>query len=140
MSKIYSLAVATGLAIILGFGGKAAVNAESHVPDGDVIQTASFSGQSGHTVSGEVQLIQNGEVFYLVLGEDFEFDGAPDPRLGFSSNDEFDETSIFSSLNLDSGQQIYRLPATMDVSRFDEVTIWCEKFGVPLAEAKFLTN
>ena len=137
MSRFYSLAVATGLAIILGLGGETAVNADGHIPTGDVLQTGSFSGQSGHTVSGEVQLIQSGEVFYLVLGEDFQFDGAPDPRLGFSSNDEFDETSIFSGLNLDSGQQVYRLPATMDVSRFDEVTIWCEKFSAPLAEAKF---
>ena len=137
MAKMQSLAAVAVLAAALGLGGPAPVSAEDVLTDGDVLQTASFTGQSDHTVSGEVQLIQNGEVFYLVLGEDFQFDGAPDPRLGFSTNDEFDETSIFSSLNLDSGQQIYRLPATLDVSQFDEVTIWCEKFSVPLAEAKF---
>ncbi|MGK7910717.1 MAG: DM13 domain-containing protein [Synechococcus sp.] len=137
MSRMQSIAAVIAIASVLGLGGQAAVSAQSVLTDGDVLQTASFIGQSDHTVSGNVRLVQDGEVFYLVLGEDFQFDGAPDPRLGFSTNDEFDSSSIFSSLNLDSGQQVYRLPATLDVSQFDEVTIWCEKFGVPLAEAKF---
>lgn len=131
-----------GLALTLGIGLQAVALAEdaaieSIVADSEVLQTASFVGENGHTVSGNIQLVQNGEVVYLVLGEDFSFDGAPDPRLGFSTGDEFDENSTFSSLNLDSGQQIYRLPATMDISGFDEVTIWCEQFSVSLAEAKF---
>lgn len=104
---------------------------------GTVVQTASFVGENDHTVSGQVQIVQKGEVYYLVLGQDFSFDGAPDPRLGFSKNDQFVGTSLFSGLNQDSGQQVYRLPATLDVSNFDEITIWCEQFSVPLAEAKF---
>lgn len=102
-----------------------------------VVESATFTGESDHAVSGKVEIVKKGKVYYLVLGEDFSFDGAPDPRLGFSSQDSFVETSTFSGLNLDSGKQIYRLPATLDISNFDEVTIWCEKFGVPLAEAKF---
>lgn len=102
-----------------------------------VVESATFTGESDHTVSGKVEIVKKGKVYYLVLGEDFSFDGAPDPRLGFSSRDSYVETSTFSGLNLDSGKQIYRLPATLDISNFDEVTIWCEKFGVPLAEAKF---
>lgn len=102
-----------------------------------VVESATFTEESDHAVSGKVEIVKKGKVYYLVLGEDFSFDGAPDPRLGFSSQDSFVETSTFSGLNLDSGKQIYRLPATLDISNFDEVTIWCEKFGVPLAEAKF---
>lgn len=102
-----------------------------------VIESASFVGESDHTVSGKVEIIKKGDIHYLVLGEDFSFDGAPDPRLGFSLNDAFVAASTFSSLNLDSGQQLYRLPAGLNVSDYDEITIWCEKFGVPLAEAKF---
>ena len=108
------------------------------VPNGgEVVESANFVGENDHVVSGEVQIISKGDIQYLVLQEDFQFDGAPDPRLGFSSNDEYDESSTFSGLNLDSGKQIYRLPATLDISQFDEATIWCEKFSVPLAEAKF---
>ena len=137
MLKMKSLAAAAVMATVLGVCGQAVVRAEDVVTDGEVLQTASFIGENDHVVSGEVQLVQNGEVLYIVLGEDFSFDGAPDPRLGFSANDEFDEASTFSGLNLDSGKQVYRLPATLDVSQFDELTILCEKFSVPLAEAKF---
>ncbi|MEM1369062.1 MAG: DM13 domain-containing protein, partial [Cyanobacteria bacterium P01_H01_bin.15] len=76
-------------------------------------------------------------VSYLVLGKDFSFDGAPDPRLGFSNGDEFVQASLFSGLNKDTGKQIYRLPADFDHDAFDEITIWCQKFGVSLAEAKY---
>ena len=101
-----------------------------------VIQSASFVGENDRIVSGQVQIVRKGEISYLVLGEDFLFDGAPDPRLGFSKNDEFVEDSLFSGLNMDSGKQIYRLPATLDIGEYDEITIWCEAFSVPLAEAK----
>ncbi|PZD72686.1 hypothetical protein C1752_03522 [Acaryochloris thomasi RCC1774] len=102
-----------------------------------LIQSSSFTGENDHTVSGKVEIVKQGDIYYLILGEDFSFDGAPDPRLGFSNNDSFASASTFSGLNLDSGKQIYRLPATLDVGNYDELTIWCEKFGVPLAEAKF---
>lgn len=136
MAQMRSIVAAAALAAVMSLAGHA-VRAEDVLTDAEVLQTANFTGENGHVVSGEVQVVQNGEVFYLVLGEDFQFDGAPDPRLGFSSNDEYDESSTFSGLNLDSGKQIYRLPATLDISQFDEATIWCEKFSVPLAEAKF---
>ncbi|WP_026100665.1 DM13 domain-containing protein [Synechococcus sp. PCC 7336] len=136
MGKVKSLML-TALVTALSLGPQAFARAESVIAGGEVIHTASFTGQSNHTVSGQVQLVRRGEVFYLVLGDDFLFDGAPDPRLGFSVDDQFVKDSLFTSLNLDSGLQVYRLPPTLDVSNFDEVTIWCEKFSVPLAEAKF---
>ncbi|MEL6440468.1 MAG: DM13 domain-containing protein [Cyanobacteria bacterium J06621_8] len=105
--------------------------------DGEVIHSASFVGESNHEVSGGVQIIKKGDVQYLVLQEDFKFDGAPDPKLGFTLSDEFVEESLFSGLNHDEGQQVYRLPADFDSSKYDEITIWCHKFSVPLAEAKY---
>ena len=136
MGKFKSFIFAAAVAA-LSFSYQGLAQAGSVLAGGEVIQTASFVGQSDHTVSGQVQLVRRGDVLYLVLGDDFQFDGAPDPRIGFSTNDQFDQNSIFTSLNLDSGLQVYRLPATLNASNFDEVTIWCEKFGVPLAEAKF---
>ena len=113
------------------------VKAEDILAGGEVIETASFSGQSGHTVSGEVQIIKKGEIHYLVLQDNFKFDGAPDPKIGFSQNDEFSEDTLFSGLNLDEGQQIYRLPFGFDPANYDEVTIWCDKFNAYLAEATY---
>ncbi|NEO87566.1 MAG: DM13 domain-containing protein [Spirulina sp. SIO3F2] len=141
-SLLTAAAVATALSVL----PQSSVRADGHDAEPVVIAEASFVGESNHTVSGDVQIVQVGEgdsaKLYVVLGENFSFDGAPDPRLGFSSDDEFIPATIFSSLNLDSGKQIYRLPANLTLAELgeleaDELTIWCEKFGVPLAEAKF---
>ena len=113
------------------------VKAQDVLSGGEVIQSASFVGENGHTVSGGVQIIKQGDIHYLVLQPDFQFDGAPDPKLGFSKDGQLNEDDLFSGLNLDEGQQIYRLPVDIDLTAFDEVTIWCDKFNVSLAEAKY---
>lgn len=111
--------------------------ADNAMSGAEVITSASFIGENGHEVSGGVEIVKQGAVHYLVLQDDFEFDGAPDPKLGFSQNGEFVEDSLFSGLNLDRGKQIYRLPADFDAATYDEVTVWCDKFDVSLAEAKY---
>lgn len=113
------------------------VKAQDVLSGGEVIKTANFTGQGGHTVSGEMQIIKKGEIHYLVLQDDFSFDGAPDPKIGFSIKDKFSEDSLFSGLNLDKGKQIYRLPFDFNPADYDEVTIWCDKFNAFLAEAKY---
>ena len=160
MSRIKSLitvAILSGLSLTFQACGKAeqkasdpvssttapvTLNAEvSKILEGaTVLHEASFIGESDHTVSGTVKILKKGDLHYLKLADDFSFDGAPDPRLGFSKGDQFSQESLFSSLNLDSGKQLYRLPATLDISNFDEVTIWCKKFEVPLAEAKWYSS
>ena len=113
------------------------VKADDILSGGEILKTANFTGQGGHTVSGEVQIIKKGEIHYLVLQDDFSFDGAPDPKIGFSKKDDFSEDSLFSGLNLDKGKQIYRLPFDFNPDDYDEVTIWCDKFNAFLAEAKY---
>lgn len=113
------------------------VKAEDILKGGELIETGSFVGQGGHTVSGDFQIIKKGEIHYLVLQDNFEFDGAPDPKIGFSLNDEFSEDTLFSGLNLDEGKQIYRLPFDFNPAQYNEVTLWCDKFNADLAEAKY---
>ncbi len=113
------------------------VKAEDILRGGQLIETGSFIGQGGHTVSGEFQIIKKGEIHYLVLQDNFKFDGAPDPKIGFSLNDEFSEDTLFSGLNLDQGKQIYRLPFDFNPDKYNEVTLWCDKFNADLAEAKY---
>ncbi|MGI9356989.1 MAG: DM13 domain-containing protein, partial [Rhizobiaceae bacterium] len=33
------------------------------------------------------------------------------------------------------GRQLYEVPASIDLSAYDAVTIWCSKFAVPLGSA-----
>ncbi|MEM9371265.1 MAG: DM13 domain-containing protein, partial [Pseudomonadota bacterium] len=35
-----------------------------------------------------------------------------------------------------TGEQVYVIPAGLDVADFNEIWIWCEKFSVPLGVAK----
>ena len=113
------------------------VKAEDILRGGQLIETGSFIRQGGHTVSGEFQIIKKGEIHYLVLQDNFKFDGAPDPKIGFSLNDEFSEDTLFSGLNLDQGKQIYRLPFDFNPDKYNKVTLWCDKFNADLAEAKY---
>lgn len=113
------------------------VKAEDVLAGGEIIVSSSFTGEGGHEVSGGVQIIKQGDIHYLVLQPDFKFDGAPDPKLGFSKNEKLNEDDLFSGLNLDEGKQIYRLPADFNPAAYDEVTIWCDKFNAFLAEAKY---
>ena len=95
------------------------VKADDILAEGELIETGSFVGQSGHTVSGEFQIVKQGEIHYLVL------------------QDNFSEDTLFSGLNADEGKQIYRLPFDFNPAQYDEVTLWCDKFNADLAEAKY---
>ena len=69
------------------------------------------------------------------FGSDFFLDGAPDPKVGFGK-DGFVDGTIVSKLEKLKGAQDYVVPASIDVSKFNEVWLWCERFGVPLGVAK----
>ncbi len=101
-----------------------------------VVKTGAFSGASGHT-KGQVQLVRTGDDHYLHLGKNFLFDGALDPKLGFSRGDQFDTESIFTPLKENEGQQLYKLPQGFDPSQYDAATLWCQKFRVPLGQARW---
>ena len=41
----------------------------------------------------------------------------------------------FTKLKSNRGKQIYEVPARIDVSLYNEVWVWCERFSVPLGVA-----
>lgn len=54
-----------------------AVAQASDVLDGaTVIASSSFTGENGHVVSGEIDVVQKGDIYYVVLRENFLFNGA----------------------------------------------------------------
>ena len=101
----------------------------------ETLSSGSFVGKSNHMTSGKVSVVKSGNGYQLVLEDSFRFDGAPDPKLAFGKNG-YDKTTLFSKLNKNSGKQVYDLPASIDVSKYNEVWVWCEKFSVPLGVAK----
>ena len=102
---------------------------------GPPAKSGQFEGRSRHVTTGDVSIERvNGQTL-LLLAENFSLDGAPDPKIGFGKNG-FDHATMFSKLRRNDGAQKYVVPASIDVSRYNEVYIWCEKYNVPLGVAK----
>lgn len=105
-------------------------------PEGAVtFATGSFTGQNDHTVSGHIALARAGDTVYLAFAPDFSHDEAPDPKVGFGNDGSYDKATTFHELKSRSGVQLYEVPATVDVSKYNEVYVWCEEFAVALAKA-----
>ena len=102
--------------------------------EGHVLASGEFRGQSGHAASGGVSVVKTAKGVVVVLGPDFKFDGAPDPKLGFGKNG-YVKSTQFSILRSNSGEQTYEIPSTIDPADYTEVWVWCEKFSVPLGVA-----
>lgn len=98
--------------------------------------SGSFTGLSNHVTKGKVEVVQTADGWEIHLKDSFWFDGAPDPRVGFGKNGKFVDPTDFEPLRSNSGAQVYKVPAEIDPSNFDEVYIWCRKFSVPLGVAK----
>ncbi len=100
----------------------------------EVVATGKFESRSGHRVSGGVAVLKSDGRYMVVLGSDFRFDGAPDPRLGFGKSG-YDASTQFSALRSNSGKQTYSIYGSIKPSEYDEVWVWCEEFDVPLGVA-----
>lgn len=103
----------------------------------DTVGKGTFIGKSNHITTGSVEIIKNSDGSHtVVLGSDFTFDGAPDPRVGFGKNGKYDKSTGMGLLRSNNGKQSYTVPAGVDPSKYNEVYIYCLKFSVPLGVAK----
>ncbi len=122
--------------ILVSCGKNTPEKAESvPVPDGKSLATGTFEGRNDHVVTGNVEIVEAEGKFYLQLGDDFSLDGAPDPRVGLGKDGYRKETSA-GALKGKTGASSYELPDGINPHDYNEVFIWCEKFGVPLGVAK----
>ncbi len=101
----------------------------------EVLGQGAFSGASGHKTSGDVVVLNSAAGAQVVLQGNFNFDGAPDPKVGFGTGGTYDRASQLAPLASNTGEQVYDVPATLDLTRYDEIYIWCEKYSVPLGVA-----
>ena len=108
-------------------------------PNADAAKAGSkgtFVGKSNHKTSGGVTIQKSGNRYVVKLASNFFLDGAPDPWVGFGRNGKFSTKTGFAVLKKKRGAQTYRVPASIDISKFNEVYIWCKKFAVPLGVAR----
>lgn len=99
----------------------------------------SFKGLSNHITKGTVTVKKKGDKTVIVLGSDFDFDGAPDPKLAFGNGGKYTPGTIIHKIlpkNQWKGGSTHTVPASINAGDFSEVYVWCEKFNVPLGVAK----
>ncbi|MEL6887345.1 MAG: DM13 domain-containing protein [Pseudomonadota bacterium] len=128
MLKLLPIALAAVLTAALGIAGIAAY--------AEPLSSGTFTGASDHITTGTVDVVANADGSHtIILGDDFSLDGAPDPRVGLGKDGFYDGNTDAGVLGNLTGAQSFTVPAGVDVSQYNEVYIWCEKFSVPLGVA-----
>ncbi|MEK6204616.1 MAG: DM13 domain-containing protein [Amylibacter sp.] len=99
-------------------------------------KTGSFHGASDHITKGEYTISMQADGSYVITLEDnFSLDGAPDPSVGFGKDGKYSKVTYLGNLKNLKGKQSFAIPASVDLTKFNEVYIWCAKFTVPLGVA-----
>ncbi len=98
-------------------------------------RSGTFKGLSKHDTSGSVTLIHTEDGPVIEFGDDFSFDGAPDPKVALGKDGKYDPATLIRLLDANSGAQSYAVPDSIDVSEYNEIYIWCEKYSVGLGVA-----
>ena len=94
-----------------------------------------FSGASSHTTSGSVTVTKQNGQYIIDLGDDFSFDGAPDPYVALGNGDRPLEGGLVAVLGANTGAQRYAIDAGPALDGATQVIIWCKKYAVPLGVA-----
>lgn len=103
--------------------------------DEEIVASGSFKGASSHETNGNITIRKTDDGVVVVLEDDFDFDGAPDPKLGFGKDGRYDRASQISHLGSNKGRQVYDVPAHVDPEAYNEFYVWCEQYNVPLGVA-----
>ena len=97
--------------------------------------SGAFSGASGHATSGLVTVTKQNGQYVIDLGDDFSFDGAPDPYVSLGAGNKPLEGGLGAELGSNKGAQRYVIDATAALDGATQVIIWCKKYAVPLGVA-----
>lgn len=103
--------------------------------NGKVVSTGNFEGKSDHKTSGQVTLEKTEKGYQVVLGKDFDFDGAPAPVLALGK-DGYKKEAKLGELKANKGRQVYEIPSSIAAEKHNEVWLWCTKVDAPLGVAK----
>lgn len=106
--------------------------------------SGTFRGADGlHKGSGKATIFAGADGSHTLRFSEFEVTNGPDLKVWLvgkkeiNSADDVTSSQHFSlgRLKGNIGDQNYILPADLDVSKFQSVVIWCERFGVLFSSA-----
>jgi len=102
-----------------------------------------FSGQftsDAHPTSGQAIVLGNGTGQRFLRFEDFRTDNGPDLNVYLvnSSTGDVSDFVDLGDLSGNIGEQNYEIPADVDLTVYDQVVIWCVRFGVGFGDAELM--
>jgi len=106
-------------------------------PAGNVVERSGRVRPESHSASGTarvVKLAAGGRK--LTLSNGFEIDPGPQVRVYLATDATGKTYKNLGSLKGSKGNQQYRIPAGVSLSRYDTVVFWCVPFSVSLASAE----
>jgi hypothetical protein len=117
-----------------GTAGDAEVAAPAPAPEAPVenevvtIYDGQFEGVSRYSVSGDALVLNNGTEQRFLRFENFNSSNGPDLKV-YLRADNGDFVNL-GNLRGNVGDQNYEIPPDVDLSVFNTVDIWCERFSV----------
>lgn len=138
LSRILHAVVSISTLSLQGLTPAFAQSAAEIRTGGELLKSGKLVGNFGpmsHQVRGTASIIRYRDQVYLVLSDDFTFDGAPDPWVGFGNRDSYDSDSTVSPLSSFIGGHYYRMPRKIRPDEYEDFFIWCQQFSIPLARA-----
>ena len=101
------------------------------------VATGDFIGLAGHRAEGTAKLLIVGEKKFIRFEDEFSITNGPDLFVYLGNNGVYDPNTRLGALRGNVGSQNYEIPATIDVSNYNEVWVWCRAFSVPFGKAIF---
>ena len=91
-----------------------------------------------HPTSGQALVLGNGTGQRFLRFEKFATDNGPDLNVYLvdSSTGDVSDYIDLGDLSGNIGDQNYEIPADVDLDRYDQVVIWCVRFGVGFGDAR----
>lgn len=103
----------------------------------EIVTKGTFTGFDRlHNGTGTVSLIKVNSTHIVRFEEDFKVTNGPDLYVGFGKDGKYIPGSEISALKGNVGSQNYELPAGFDLSKYNEVWVWCKQFAVPFTKAE----
>lgn len=104
----------------------------------DLSGTFSGAGDGFHNAEGTARVLHLDDGSTVLRLEDFQVTNGPDLFVYLSADKNASDYVDLGMLKANSGNQNYELPDGVDLSKYDNVVIWCKSFsvyfgGAPLA-------
>ncbi len=103
----------------------------------EIVAKGTFAGFDRlHNGTGTASLIKVNGVHIVRFEDDFKVTNGPDLYVGFGKDGKYIPGSEIATLKGNIGSQNYEVPAGFDLSKYNEVWVWCKQFSVPFAKAE----